>query len=216
MNRNMNEHSGIILPEPTLRRLPWYLAYVEILKTRGIEFVSSTQISRALSVDASQIAKDLSFLSLKGKTRIGYEVDALVESLASFLGFRMSHKAYVFGAGSLGRALMQDSGLTKYGLEIVAGFDVDPNKCGSDVAGVPIHHMDEIEDVMERNPATIAILTVPVECAQETADIAIGSGIKAIWNFTPYRVKVAEGIVMANTSIYAHLALIFNRLNAES
>ena len=56
---------------------------------------------------------------------------------------------------------------------------------------------------------------MPVDCAQETADIAIGEGIKAIWNFTPYRVKVAEGIVMANTSIYAHLALIFNRLNAE-
>ena len=201
----MVNNPNIILPEPTLRRLPWYLAYVEILKARNVEYVSSTQISRAMNVDASQIAKDLSFLALKGKTRIGYEVNALVETLADFLGFRTSHKAYVFGAGSLGAALMQDSGLSNYGLEIVAGFDVD----------VRIHHIDDISDVMEENPASIAILTVPVECAQETADIAIGEGIKAIWNFTPYRVKVAEGIVMANTSIYAHLALIFNRLNAE-
>ncbi len=192
-----NHH--IILPEPSLRRLPWYLAYIEILKAQGVEFVSSTQISRALNVDASQIAKDLSFLSLKGKTRIGYEVEALYDTLSEFLGFRTSHKAFVFGAGSLGAALMQDSGLSRYGLEIVAGFDVDPKKIGSTVA-----------------PASIGILTVPVEYAQETADIAIGEGIKALWNFTPYRVKVAEGVVMANTSIYAHLALIFNRLNAES
>lgn len=48
-----------MLPEPTLRRLPWYLAYVEILKSRNEEYVSSTRISRALNVDASQIAKDL-------------------------------------------------------------------------------------------------------------------------------------------------------------
>lgn len=211
----MINNANIILPEPTLRRLPWYLAYIEILKTQGVEFVSSTQISRALNVDASQIAKDLSFLALKGKTRIGYEVNDLVETLYDFLGFRTSHKAYVFGAGSLGRALMQDTGLSNYGLEIVAGFDVDPKKVGTTVGGVTIHHIDRISEVMEENPASIGILTVPVECAQDTADIAIGEGIKAIWNFTPYRVKVAEGIVMANTSIYAHLAIIFNRLNAE-
>ncbi|MDE6577724.1 MAG: redox-sensing transcriptional repressor Rex, partial [Muribaculaceae bacterium] len=125
--------NDIILPEPTLRRLPWYLAYVEILKSQKVEHVSSTQISRALNVDASQIAKDLSFLSLKGKTRIGYEVDALVSALSDFLGFRTPHKAYVFGAGSLGKALMQDSGLSNYGLNIVAGFDVDPSKIGTRV-----------------------------------------------------------------------------------
>lgn len=204
----------VILPEPTLRRLPWYLAYVEILKSQEVEFVSSTQISRALNVDASQIAKDLSFLSLKGKTRIGYEVDALVSTLADFLGFTTPHKAYVFGAGSLGASLMQDSGLSKYGLQVVAGFDTDPAKVGTTVAGVTIHHIDALEEVMESDPAQIGILTVPVECAQETADIAIGTGIKALWNFTPYRVKTAEGIVMANTSIYAHLALIYNRLSA--
>lgn len=204
----------IILPEPTLRRLPWYLAYVEILKARNVEYVSSTQISRALNVDVSQIAKDLSFLSLKGKTRIGYEVAALVDTLSEFLGFTTTHKAFVFGAGSLGKALMQDSGLSIYGLEIVAGFDIDTRKTGTRVGDVPIYHIDSLADVMQQSPATIGILTVPAECAQDTADIAIGEGIRAIWNFTPYRVKVAEGIVMANTSIYAHLALIYNRLSA--
>lgn len=206
--------NNIILPEPTLRRLPWYLAYVEILKARQIEYVSSTQISRALNVDASQIAKDLSFLSLKGKTRIGYEVDSLVETLAEFLGFTTKHKAYVFGAGSLGKALMRDSGLVNYGLEIIAGFDIDERKVGTSVDDVPIYHVELLNEVMNHTPATIGILTVPAECAQETADIVIGEGIRAIWNFTPYRVKVAEGIVMSNTSIYAHLALIYNRLSA--
>lgn len=204
----------IILPEPTLRRLPWYLAYLEILKSQNAEYVSSTQISRALSVDASQIAKDLSFLNIKGKTRIGYEVDTLIEALSDFLGFTRSHKAYVIGTGSLGKALIRDSGLSNYGLEIVAGFDVNPEVISRTDLGVPIYHIDDIYDVMEENPASIGIITAPAQSAQECADTAISAGLKAIWNFSPYRVKVADGVVMANTSIYAHLALIFNRLDS--
>ena len=102
-----------ILPEPTLRRLPWYLAYVSLLHSQKVEFVSSTQIAKEIKVDASQIAKDLSFLNIKGKTRIGYEVDTLVNELADFLGFRESHKAFMVGVGSLGGALIHDSGLKK-------------------------------------------------------------------------------------------------------
>lgn len=203
---------GVILPEPTLRRLPWYLAYVEILFAKGTGHVSSTQISRALNVDASQIAKDLSFLSIRGKTRIGYDVSRLRDILADFLGFRVSHKALVIGAGSLGRALMCDTGLSTYGLDIAAALDINPSLVGTEVDGRPIYHIDDIEEVANNTHAVIAILTVPSEAAQEAADIAISAGIRAIWNFTPYRVKTAEGIVMANTSIYAHLAMIYNRL----
>lgn len=208
----MRQPAPPILPEPTLRRLPWYLAYIDILRAQGTEYVSSTQISRALSVDASQIAKDLSFLGLKGKTRIGYEVCALADALATFLGFTAEHRACVLGCGSLGKALLRDDGLRNYGLQIVAGYDVNPAvTCRTDL-GVPIHHIEDIYNIQETEPVEIAILTVPAEAAQEAADIAIGAGIRAIWNFTPYRVKVAEGIVMTNTSIYAHLALIYNRL----
>lgn len=212
----MEQNNDIILPEPTLRRLPWYLAYVEILKSQEVEYVSSTQMSRALSVDASQIAKDLSFLTIRGKTRIGYEVNTLIEALTDFLGFARCHKAYVIGTGSLGKALIRDSGLSNYGLEIVAGFDVNPEVIRRDDLGVPIYHIDDIYEVMRKRPAAIAILTVPAQSVQECADTAVSAGIKGIWNFSPYRVKVAEGVVMANTSIYAHLALIFNRLDSAN
>lgn len=74
--------------------------------------------------------------------------------------------------------------------------------------------MSQIETVREKFNPTVAIITVPADAAQAVADAAIAAGFKAIWNFSPYRVKVPENIVMANTSIYAHLALIYNRLNA--
>ena len=72
------------------------------------------------------------------------------------------------------------------------------------------------ERVRRETGASIGILTVPARKAQEMTDIMVSTGIKAIWNFTPYRVRVADGIVMANTSIYAHLALIYNRLGAAT
>lgn len=200
------------LPEPSLRRLPWYLAYVDILRQTGVETVSSTQISRALNVDASQIAKDLSLLDIKGKTRIGYPIADLSATLSEFLGFRKRHRAFVMGCGSLGSALMQDKGLQNYGLEIVAGFDIRPELAGSFISGVPVYLTSEMSRIQHELDAGIGILTVPAVKAQEAADFMVASGLKAIWNFTPYRIRVREGIVKANTSIYAHLALIYNRL----
>ncbi len=203
-----------IIPEPALRRMPWYLAYVSLLRERKVEFVSSTQISRELKVDASQIAKDLSFLDIKGKTRIGYEVALLEHKLEEFLGFRREHRAVIVGVGSLGGALMQDSGLGRYGLEIVAGFDVNPAVAGTLRHGLPVYNINELKERCQILHAGIGIVTVPVEHAQATADRLIEAGVKAIWNFTPYRICVPDGIVISNTSIYAHLAVMYNRMHS--
>ncbi len=91
----------------------------KLLKQRGERFVSSTQISKEINIDASQIAKDLSYVNISGRTRVGYEVDTLIAVLEDFLGFTNIHKAFLFGVGSLGGALLRDSGLSHFGLEIV-------------------------------------------------------------------------------------------------
>lgn len=211
----MNSEGHILLPEPTLRRLPWYLAYIDTLEQRGVENVSSTAISKALNVDSSQIAKDLSFLNLKGKTRIGYNVADMRRTLSTFLGFEHVHGAYILGAGSLGKALIRDKGLSNYGLQILAAFDFDPEKIGTRIEDIEIYPVSRMAEVMKEKPAGIGILTVPAQAAQDVADLAIAAGIKAIWNFTPCRVKVPDDIVMSSTSIYANLALIYNRLHAH-
>ena len=214
LDRTRQMESGkYIIPEPALRRLPWYLAYVGILRERGVEYVSSTQISRDLRVDASQIAKDLSFLDIKGKTRIGYEVSLLEHKLEEFLGFKRQHRAVIVGAGSLGGALMQDSGLTRYGLEIVAGFDVDQSLVGTLKHGLPVYPVEELVGRCRELGAGIGIITVPVEHAQSVADRLVEAGVKAIWNFTPIRICAPGDVVISNTSIYAHLAVMYNRMN---
>lgn len=201
------------VPEPTLRRLPWYLSNIKLMKEKGEQYVSSTQISKEINIDASQIAKDLSYVNILGRTRVGYNIDALIEVLESFLGFTNMHKAFLFGVGSLGAALLRDSGLHHFGLEIVAAFDVNPELVGKDLNGIPIYHSDDFEAKMKEYDVNIGVLTVPINIAQEITDKMVDGGIKAVWNFTPFRIRVPENIVVQNTSLYAHLAVMFNRLN---
>lgn len=212
-NRAVQHRDGMKVPEPTLRRLPWYLSNVKLLKKRGERFVSSTQISKETNIDASQIAKDLSYVKISGRTRVGYEVDTLIAVLEDFLGFTNMHKAFLFGVGSLGGALLRDSGLSHFGLEIVAAFDVNPDLVGTTLNGIPIFHSDLFEQKMREYNVNIGVLTVPIEIAQRITDKMVAGGIKAVWNFTPFRIRVPENIVVQNTSLYAHLALMFNRLN---
>ena len=201
------------VPEPTLRRLPWYLSNIKLMKEKGEQYVSSTQISKEINIDASQIAKDLSYVNISGRTRVGYNIDALIEVLESFLGFTNMHKAFLFGVGSLGAALLRDSGLHHFGLEIVAAFDVNQELVGKDLNGIPIFHSDDFEAKMKEYDVNIGVLTVPINIAQEITDKMVDGGIKAVWNFTPFRIRVPENIVVQNTSLYAHLAVMFNRLN---
>ena len=201
------------VPEPTLRRLPWYLSNVKLLKQKGERFVSSTLISKETGIDASQIAKDLSYVNISGRTRVGYEGETLIAVLEDFLGFTNIHKAFLFGVGSLGGALLRDSGLAHFGLEIVAAFDINPELLGTCLNGIPIFHPDEFECKRAEYDVRIGVLTVPIEIAQSITDKMVAGGIKAVWNFTPFRIRVPECIVVQNTSLYAHLALMFNRLN---
>jgi redox-sensing transcriptional repressor len=201
------------IPEPTLRRLPWYLAYIKLLRENGDTVVSSTQIAKEINTDSSQVAKDLSYVRISGKTRVGYEIDALIDILENFLGFTSQHKAFLFGVGRLGAALMRDSGLNQYGLDIVAGFDVRSEITGTEIDGIPVFPIESLPEKRKEYRATIGIVTVPVDKAQEVADFIIENGIRALWNFTPFRIRAPKNIVVQNTSIYAHLAFMLNRMN---
>lgn len=201
------------IPEPALRRLPWYLSYVKLLKSQGESIVSSTRIAKKIDVSASQIAKDLSYVDINGKTRVGYDIDELINVLESFLGFTNTHTAIVFGVGSLGAALLSDSGLEQFGLKIIAGYDVKPAVINHAIYNIPVFHASEFIERNKEMKAEIGILTVPPGAAQDVSDYMIQGGVKAIWNFTPFRIRVPEGIVLQNTSLYAHLAVMFNRLN---
>lgn len=201
-----------IIPEPALRRMPCYLAQLKVAQKEGLKYISSPRIANIMEIDPTQVTKDLSYTKIAGKTRVGYEVTPLIEELEDFLGFTMLDEAFLFGAGSLGVALIRDYGLKQFGLNITSAFDINPEVIGKEYDGVTVHPIEDIQELITPD-VKIGILTVPVEAAQQTAELMVESGIKAIWNFTPIILNVPDDIVIQNTSLYAHLAVMFNRLH---
>ncbi|MBQ3634892.1 MAG: redox-sensing transcriptional repressor Rex [Bacteroidales bacterium] len=209
----LKEKTGPV-PEPTLYRLPVYLSYLRLAKKSGLRYVSSTLMAKEMGIDATQVTKDFSHTEIVGKTRVGYEVDKLIGVLETFLRFNTVDYGYVFGAGSLGTALLLDHGLEQFGFKIRGAFDVSDTKVGLHVGGVQIYHLDDFERVKD-DDVKIGILTVPADEAQRVADIMVKGGIRAIWNFTSVRIRAPKEVVVQNTSLYAHLAVIFNRLHVS-
>ena len=70
-----------------------------------------------------------------------------------------------------------------YGFNILAMFDNDPLKVDLTVNGKQVFHISKLPDLTRRLEVEIAVLTVPRQFAQDTADFLVSSGIRYIWNF---------------------------------
>ena len=77
---------------------------------------------------------------------------------------------------------------------------------------MPVYAPSELDALVKRLDIKIGIIAVPVDAAQDVADSLVAAGLQALWNFTPTRIRVSGQTVVANTSIYSHLAVMYNRL----
>ena len=133
-----------------------------------------SQISKEINIDASQIAKDLSYVNISGRTRVGYEVDALIAVLEDFLGFTNMHKAFLFGVGSLGGALLLVFGIATFEVSrIVSGLSYAHVGSAADIAlwfGLSVL-------IVSMYGAAIAVVTwlTQSKAAGLAAAIAVGS-----------------------------------------
>lgn len=200
------------VPEPTVRRMPGYLNLLRDMQRRDEQFITAPAIAKLMHLDPTQVVKDLSFTGISGKPRVGYIVSELVLALEEFLGYNRTHEAFLVGAGYLGSALIQYQGFRESGLKIVAAFDIDKRKVGTELSGVPVFHLDKFRDLAGRLHISIGILTTPASAAQAVADLMVGWGIRAIWNFAPIPLIVPNHVIVQDTHIYANLAVILNKL----
>lgn len=195
----------------TLLRLPIYLSYLKSLSERP-EYVSATSLATALGLGEVQVRKDLASISDAGKPKLGYITADLIAVLEEYLGYNDTNDAVIVGAGRLGQALMAYKGFEEYGLNIVAGFDIDPALENATIDGKRVFPMEKLEHIVARLGVKIGIITLPKEFAQETADKLIASGIRAIWNFSPAHIVVPENVAIKNENMASSLALLSNRL----
>lgn len=189
------------LSEKIINRLTLYHCILVDYLEKGVEIISSPQIASLLQIDDSQVRKDISHLNNIGKCRVGYIVKDLKESIERTLGFENPKDAFIIGAGNLGLALAKYDNFSNYGLNVLALFDNDPLKVDLTVNTKQIFHISKLPNLANRLNVEIAILTVPREHAQKTADYLIDSNIKYIWNFTPTVLRVPADIQVWNENL---------------
>lgn len=202
---------NIHISEASLRRLPGYLRTLKDKKENGITNISSTVLANDLDLNSIQVRKDLALVSKSnGKPGVGFNIDELIYDLEDFLNINNITDAIVVGAGKLGSALMNYNGFDK-SINILMAFDNDKAKCDNK----KIFNINKMEDLIRRMNIHIGIITVPKESAQDVCDMMIRSGIKAIWNFAPIRLRVNKDVIVKNEDLSASLLVLLNLLKEK-
>src|SRR5204862_7195393 len=84
------------------------------------------------------------------------------------------------GVGHLGTALISYRGFEKEGFEIVAGFDLEPERRRDKQVKQPILPMEELPRFISDHKIRMAILSVPAAGAQEVANVLVKCGVMGI------------------------------------
>ena len=198
----------------TLRRLPAYLNYLKKVYTEGRKNISAKAIAEALGLGEIQVRKDIASASSGGRPKVGYSVKELILELEEYLGYNDANDAVLVGAGKLGSALMSYQGFKEYGLNIVAGFDLNvPDNYY--VGEKPVFSMERLPLVCKRLNIKLGIITVPSQAAQEVCDTMVACGIQAIWSFAPTHLVVPDGILVRNENMAFSLAMLSKHLKEK-
>jgi redox-sensing transcriptional repressor len=208
----MKDKNNNAISEPSLRRLPHYHQVLKKLRTEGEEYVSCTQIAKELNLIAIQVRKDLNITGIIGSPKKGYVLNELITAIERFLGWNTINEAFLVGAGHLGQALMGYDGFSKLGFRIVAAFDSSKKKIGLCINDIPVIDIVELYSLTQRMKIEVGIITTPWETAQDTADLMVKAGIKAIWNFAPIKLIVPDNIIVQEENLAASLAVLTKKL----
>ncbi len=185
------------ISEASLRRLSWYLRYLERFKEEVGDVISSKELSDALGLSDAQIRRDLFTLGGFGKRGVGYNVENLYDFLSTFFGLDKEQTAILVGCGNLGKSLLQYKGFKKRKFIIKYAFDIDKRIIGREIAGVLIEDIKDMKKRVTANQVIYGIVTTPASSAQDVVNQMIDTGIKAILNFASITIKIPEGVALS-------------------
>ena len=209
--------NGYSIPKATLGRLPLYLQYLKSLPEEKGATISATAIAKGLSLGDVQVRKDLAAVSGMGKPKIGYEREALIRDIESYLGYKKLTNAVLVGAGKLGRALLDYDGFEEFGVKIVAGFDCNDQAIQIGKSTQTILPIKDITAYCAEHDVKLGIITVGQGSAQDVCDRLVASGIEAIWNFALCPLKVPSGVLLKQENLALSLAYLKGQISsAES
>ena len=204
----MSETPRRKIPEAALGRLPVYLRILVEVAAAGTSRISSEELAELAAVNAAKVRKDLSYLGTYGTRGVGYEVQFLTYQIQRELGLNQSWPVVIVGAGNLGQALANFTGISERGFHIVGVVDKDESKIGTVVGGVRVKHADELTQIVHSKSVSIGIIATPAAQAQDAADALVKSGVGSIMNFAPTVLSVPRGVHVRKVDLALELQIL--------
>lgn len=184
-----------------IRRLPKYYRYLSELEENGIKRISSKELSKLTGFTASQIRQDLNNFGGFGQQGYGYNVEDLKKELGEILGLNREYTGVIVGAGNMGQAIAKFRGFQNAGFRVQALFDMDEDIIGTEIEGIVVRSIDELEGFLDVNDIEIGVICTPKNGSQVIADKLVAGGVNGIWNFAPIDLKVPENIVVEDVHL---------------
>jgi len=196
------------IPDATVARLPIYLRALYSLGERGVSTVASDELARATGVNSAKLRKDLSHLGSYGIRGVGYDVEYLVYQVSRALGLTQNWPVVIVGAGNLGRALANYGGFLTRGFRIEAVLDSDSARVGSNLGGVVVRNVSELEEIVTTHGVAIGVIAVPAGAAQAVCDRLVAVGVTSILNFAPLVLSVPDGVDVRKVDLSIELQIL--------
>lgn len=197
--------SKLNIPRKSIYRLSVYSRCLSRLLDNHVETVSSETLAKAAGVKPAQLRKDLTHLGNFGRRGLGYNVSELWQRINTTMGTNRLLPVILVGVGNLGSALLSYQGFAKEGFEIIAAFDVEPERRRNRQVSIPIYEMTRMPAFLKANKVKLAIIAVPAEAAQEAANRLIQHGIQGILNFSPILIQSPTDVMVNNVNLAIEL-----------
>lgn len=196
------------IPEATVARLPIYLRSLLEVAGDGMPTISSERLAELSGFNAAKVRKDLSYLGSYGTRGVGYDVEYLQFQMSRELGLNKDWHVVIAGLGNLGHALANYGGFTDRGFPVAALVDADPRVVGTEINGITVRHIDEMDAIAGEHQIAIGIIATPASAAQSVADRMIAAGVRSILNFAPTIVSVPPEVSLRKVDLAVELQIL--------
>ncbi|GAB1476080.1 redox-sensing transcriptional repressor Rex [Bacillota bacterium] len=184
-----------------IRRLPRYRRILEELMAKGIERISSSELSTLTGYTASQIRQDFNNFGGFGQQGYGYNVQGLNTQISLILGLDREYRMVIIGCGNLGQAIANYATYYKRGFMITAMFDVNPKLIGISINDIEVQDYELLGTFLKNNVVDIGIICTSKNSAQDVANKLSENGVKGIWNFAPMDISAGENVILENVHL---------------
>lgn len=189
------------IPEKTVERLSEYRRTLHSLHEQGISHIFSHILAGMHGITAVQVRRDLMLIGFSSDTKKGYDVEELIKFISAILDSDEPMNVAVIGMGHLGQAITKYFNSRGLMLQIIASFDIAPDKVGEEIDDIPCYHMNEFEKYVDELNINIIILSSPTDVASDLVVPIVNAGIKGVLNFTSKPLNFPKGIFVENYDI---------------